>query len=386
MYKFFKYRLHPTVLQEELLDKHFNACRFVYNLALETKQYAYAIHNKNISCFDLHAQLPDLKKECPWLKEVASSSLQQSIINLDRAFTGFFKGVAKYPNFKSKHRGSQSFRNPHGNKIKIVDSKIFIPKFKKGISIVISRPYIGVVKSATVSKTPTGKYFVSLLCETGEPMPAKPPITEGLGIDLGLKDFIVTSDGEKVENPKHLRNSMARLKVLQRRSSRKKNGSANRKKANLKVALLHERITNQRKDFLHKLSTKLVSENQALFFEDLNVKGMLKNHKLAGAISDVSWSEFVRQCQYKAEWTGKNVLFTSRWFASSKTCNECGHHNEYLTLGDRHWECECGVIVDRDVNAAKNIKDYCIRNSGQGMPAEPLELPTLVGALKQEVD
>ena len=384
----YKYRLYPTTEQSIRIDKHIGACRFVYNLALETKNIAYTSAKKNLTAFDLMRQLTDLKKECEWLNEIDSQALQQPIHSLDAAFSRFFKGQSNFPRFKSKRDLNQSFKNPHGNRVKILDGFIMQPRFRDGIRIVQERQIVGQIKSTTISKTPTGKYFVSVLVETGKENPKLKAIKESttIGIDLGLKSFIVTSEGETVDNPKHLRNSMKRLKYLQRQLSKKKKGSSNRNKARQKVALCHEKITNQRKDFLHKLSTKLVSENQTLCFEDLNITGMMKNHKLAGAIQDVGWGMFVEMCKYKAEWNGKNILQIGRFEPSSKMCGNCGSTNHHLKLSDREWTCEnCNTTHDRDVNAANNIKSFALKQYRGGVRrGKPVELPMLVGAVKRE--
>ncbi len=384
-----KYRIYPNKVQAELINKHIGACRFVFNLALETKNYAYASHRKKLTCFDLMNQLPDLKKECEWLNEIDSQALQQSVINLDKAFTAFFKGHAAFPNFKSKKKGIQSFRNPHGNHVEVKEGKLYQPKFKDGIKIVIDRQFTGDIKSTTISRTPTGKYFVSILTDNHKELPKKKPIKEStsVGIDLGLTHFIITSEGVKVDNPKHLRKSMLHLKYLQRQASKKVNGSKNRKKANLKVALCHEKITNQRKDFLHKLSNEITNQFDTLCFEDLNITGMTKNHKLAGAIADVSWGEFVRQVEYKSEWKGKTILKIPTFEPSTKLCHVCGAVNHTLTLKDREWVCaNCETVHDRDINAAKVIKQYCINNSGGGLhlPKRGEQPKTLVGVLNHE--
>lgn len=389
MLKAYKYRLYPTEAQATLINKNIGACRFVYNLALETKNMAYASHGKNLSCFELMGQLPELKKECEWLKEVDSQSLQQSVIDLDKAFTSFFKGTTKFPKYKGKHRGAQTFRHPHGDRVKIEGGKVFQPKFQDGIRVVQDRPTEGEIRSTTISRTSTGKYYISVLCETGETVPTPKRVKENsaIGIDLGLRHFLVTSNSDKVENPRHLKAATSKLKYLQRQASKKKKGSNNRKKANYKVAIQHEKITNKRKDFLHKLSSKLVSENQTLCFEDLNVKGMVKNHNLARSISDVSWTMFVDMCKYKSDWYGKNFLQIGRFEPSSKMCSGCGSTNRNLTLTDRTWTCQtCGANHDRDINAAINIKRYALKDYRGGVRREkPAELPTLAGALKQEL-
>jgi putative transposase len=389
MLKGYKYRILPNKVQIELINKHIGACRFVYNLALETKNYAYATHRKNLSCFDLNNQLPELKKECEWLKEIDSQALQQSITNLDKAFTQFFHSFAKFPNFKSKHSNHQSFRNPHGSKVKIENNKIFLPKFTEGIKFIQDRIFEGEIKSSTISRTPTGKYFVSILVDNHKELPKKKPVNEqtAIGIDLGIKSFMVTSNGLKIDNPKYLRKALLHLKYLQRQVSRKVKGSTKRKKAIYKLALQHEKISNQRSDFLHKLSSKLISENQTLCFEDLNISGMIKNHKLAQAISDVGWGIFVDMCKYKAEWNGNNILQIPTFEPSTKICHVCGATIQTLTLADREWNCpNCLSKHDRDINAAINIKNYCLNKIAEGYSVKKSgKLPTLKGALKRKV-
>lgn len=381
MIKSFQYRIYPNASQEELINRHIGSSRFVYNLALETKTMAYAGNQVNLSCFDLINQLPDLKKECTWLKEINSQSLQAPIRNLDNAFTRFYKGQGNFPKYKSKRKGNQSFHIPQNV---IVDSgKLIIPKFKEGIDIVLHRETKGVIKSATISRTPTGKYFVSILCDTGEDCKPKVNIKKEttIGIDLGIKDFLITSDGEVSDNPKYLRKAESRLKYVQRKYSKHKG-----KRTKNKLAKLHEKAANQRRDFLHKESFKLVSENQTICIEDLNVKGMLKNHCLAKSISDVGWSIFTTMLEYKCEWYGVNLLKIGRFEASSKTCSNCGTVNKELTLKDRDWTCKgCGTHHDRDINAAMNIKNFALRNYVSGTDTKTRnELPTLVGVLTSE--
>ena len=384
MYKARKYRIYPTNSQKELIHKHCGSVRFLYNLALETKTTAYLGNRVNLSRYDLQKQVVDLKKELPWLKETNSQSLQSALINLDEAYKKFFKG-AGFPKFKKKTNGG-SFAVPQN--VIVENDLLIIPKFKEGIKIVLHRTINGTIKSATISVTPTGKYFVSILCDTKEEIPTKAPIEENttIGVDLGIKDFLTTSDGEVVDNPKYLKNNIDRLKVLQRRASKKKKGSSNRRKANKRVALLHEKITNQRQDFLHKVSTKLIRENQTIALETLGISNMIKNHNLAQAISDVSWSEFNRMIEYKAEWYGVNVLRIGRFAPSSKTC-ECGTINKDLKLSDRVWECNsCGQVNERDLLAARNIKKFALykEKSGQELSVEPVEMSALVESMKQE--
>lgn len=357
MLKSFRYKLYPTFEQSVLLNKHIGSSRFVYNLALETKQMAWAGSRVNLNCFDLIKQLPDLKKECEWLKEINSQSLQQPIRNLDNAFTRFFKGQGNFPKFKKKSNGG-SFNVPQN--VSLENGKLIIPKFKKGIDIVLHRPIKGEIRQATISKTPTGKYFVSILCDTKEVTKPKATIEENtsVGIDLGIKTFLVTSDGECFDNPKFLRSTLSKLKYIQRKFSKNKG-----KQTKNKLAKLHEKVASQRKDFLHKTSSELIKNHDTICVEDLNIKGMLGNHKLALSISDCGWSMFLTMLEYKAEWYGKNILKIGRFEPSSKLCSCCGSINKELTLKDREWTCKnCCSVLDRDVNASINIKNFALKN------------------------
>lgn len=364
MYKSYKYRIYPTQRQKDLMSHHFGCCRFVYNVALETKKCAYNGSKINLSRYDLQSQLVDLKKYLPWLKRCNSQSLQYELLLLDDAYVRFFKG-GSFPKFKSKNN-KQSFTAFQN--VKVNNGRLFMPKFREGVKIILHRNYHGYIKRATITKTTTGKYFVSLMCLVDKSNPSKKDVEDynTLGIDLGLKHFAVTSDGEVIENPRFLKNSISRLKVLQRRASRKQKGSNNRKKANRRVALMHEKIRNQRRDFLHKLSSRLVSENQTICLEDLAVKNMMKNRILSQSISDVGWREFRRMLEYKSDWYGTNVIIIDRFAPSSKTC-ECGFVNKDLKLSDRLWECDsCGRINDRDILAANNIKKFGIEKYRAG--------------------
>src|SRR5690554_871807 len=380
MFKAFKYRIYPTNSQKELIVKHIGSSRFVYNLALETKIAAYIGSKHNYSAFDLIKQLPELKKELPWLKEVNAQSLQQSVHNMDIAFKKFFKG-AGFPKFKSKHKGKQSFLIPQNVFVK--NNLLIVPKFKEGIKMSLHRPTQGIIKSATISVTSTGKYFVSILCDIKEEMSTKAPIEENttIGIDLGIKDFAITSEGEVFENPKYLRKAQSKLKYVQRKYSKHKG-----KRTKKKLAKLHEDVANKRKDFLHKVSTQLIRENQTICLETLAVKNMVKNHNLAQAITDVSWSTFVTMLEYKADWYGKNILRIGRFAPSSKTCSNCGTINKELTLKDREWACKgCNSVLDRDVNAAINIKSFALKNILSGTESKNQdELLTLVKVLTPE--
>lgn len=380
MFKAHKYRISPTNSQKELIHKHIGSVRFLYNLALETKTTAYLSNKTILSRYDLQKQVVDLKKECVWLKEVNSQSLQVALLNLDAAYSKFFKG-AGFPKFKKKTNGG-SFSIPQN--VLVDGNKLVIPKFKEGIDIVLHREIKGTIKSATISVTPTGKYFVSILIDTNTEIPIKAPITESttIGIDLGIKNFAITSDGEVFENPKNLRKAQSKLKYLQRKYSKNKG-----KRTKQRLALLHEKVVNKRKDFLHKVSTKLIRENQTIALEDLAVKNMMKNHNLAQAISDVSWSTFVTMLEYKADWYGKNILRIGRFAPSSKTCSCCGYINKELTLKDRSWTCpKCSSVLDRDVNASINIKSFALKNnlSAEYTLKNQDELLTLVKVLTPE--
>lgn len=381
MLKAYKYRIIPNNRQSALINKHIGSVRFLYNLALETKQIAYASKQNNLSRYDLQKQLVDLKNDCEWLKEINSQSLQVALMNLEAAYLRFFKGQNSFPKFKKKSNGG-SFNIPQN--VILEDNKLIIPKFKEGIDIVLHRPIKGEIRQATISKTPTGKYFVSILCETREVVKAKEKIKENttVGIDLGIKNFIVSSDGKEFDNPKFLRKAQSKLKYVQRKYSKHKG-----KRTKQKLAILHEKVSNQRKDFLHKVSSELIRDNQSLAIETLQVSNMIKNHKLAQSISDAGWGMFVTMLEYKAEWYGKNILKIGTFEPSSKTCSYCGSTNKELQLKDREWTCNsCGTLLSRDVNAAINIKFFALKNylSGEHTLKNRNELSTMVEVLTSE--
>jgi len=363
MLKAFRYRMYPDEEQRKMFLKHLGACRFVYNLSLEQKIKAYETDKKTLTHFDLNKMLPELKSENDWLKEVNSQSLQQTNKNLDSAFKRFFREKKGFPKFKSRKNPVQSFSVPQHYKVDFDNNYIKLPKIGL-VKTKFSRTFEGILKTATVSMTTTGKFFISILVDDGKEIPKKDPFGYAMtiGIDVGIKHFATLSDSIKIDNPKFLKSSLQRLKTLQRRLSRKKKGSNNRDKTRQKVALLNEHITNQRKDFLHKLTTKLVRENQAIAVETLNVAGMMKNHHLAQAIGDVSWYEFFRQLEYKCDRYGKTMLRIGRFEPSSKICSVCGQINHNLKLSDREWTCiGCGAFHDRDVNASINIKKFALQ-------------------------
>ncbi len=365
-YRAYRYRLYPNEEQKVLIAKHLGSCRFIYNYALDKKVRAYQTDKTNLSRFDIQADLPNMKKseEYCWLKEVNSLSLQASLANLDSAYTKFFREHKGFPRFKSKKDSKQSFSIPQNTRVDFENGRIFIPKFKGGIKTKFHRTFEGIVKSSTISRTATGKYFVSILVEVNEPDVPMKPICENktVGIDLGIKTFAVLSDGTEIPNPKHLKQSLDKVKKLQRSLSHKNKGSKNRDKARRKLALAHEQVTNRRNDFLHKVTSYLVNNYDTICLEDLNVKGMVKNHHLAQALEDIAMGTFNTLLEYKAKERGVNILRIGRFEPSSKMCT-CGYINHNLTLATREWICpKCGSIHDRDLLAANNIKRFAFRN------------------------
>lgn len=367
MLKAYKYAILPTEEQKQQLAKFFGSCRFVYNLGLETKLQAWTTARKHLTCIDLANQMKELKDtEAEWLHECPSQTLQMALRNLDNAYTQFFKGGG-FPKFKSKHR-RQSIQFPQGVKTDFENSSIFLPKLKN-VTCIFHRQFKGEIKTVTVSKTSTGKYFVSILVENQKQLPKKKPVREktAIGIDMGVKTFATLSDGTTFDNPKHLRNNLSRLRVEQRKLSRKfkrgaKEQSKSYQKQKLIVAKLHEHIKNQREDYLHKASTQIIRSFDTVCLEDLNIKGMMQNEKLALAIGEVGWHKFKTMLEYKAEWYGKNILYIGRFQPSSKLCNTCGNIFKELSLKDRSWTCQsCGTHHERDENAAKNIKSFGLR-------------------------
>ena len=365
MLKAYKYRLYPSKDQEEIINIHFGACRFVYNWALETKMKRYEVDKNHISRFELQDILVrEIKPNNEWLKKANSQALLSALVNLETAFTKFFREKTGFPNFKSKKNPVQSFQIPQHYKVNFDKNIVKLPKIGE-VEAVLHRTFEGKTKTATVSRTSTGKYFISVLVDDGKDLPEKETFTEQntVGVDVGIKDFAVLSNGEKIDNPKYLKKSFKRLKVVSKQLSRKKKGSKNRGKAKKRLAKIHEKVTNQRKDFQHKVSLKLISENQAIAIETLKVKNMVKNHCLAQAISDASWSSFIEKMEYKAEWYGKTILRIGQFEPSTKICNVCGYHNKDITLKIREWECpKCKTFHDRDVNAAINIKKFALQD------------------------
>lgn len=350
----YKYRVYPTDEQKQVLARTFGCDRFVYNWALRQKTDAYYQQQCRLSYKDLSAMLPRLKQQYPWLTDVSSVPLQQALRHLERAFLNFFDGRANYPTFKTKrHRQSATYTS---NAFKWDGTQLTLAKMTEPLTIRWSRPLPDgtIPSSVIVTKDGADRYFVSLLIE--EDIKHLEPVEPSIGADLGLKEFVTLSTGETVGNPHFFHKDEKKLAKAQRRHAKKQKGSKNRSKARQKVARIHARIADRRSGFLHQLSTRLIRENQTICVESLHVKNMVKNHSLAKAISDVGWSEFVSQLEYKAAWYGRNLVKIDKWYPSSKRCFDCGHILESLGLDVRVWICpECGIVHDRDINAAKNI-------------------------------
>ena len=353
MLKSYKYKIKPNEEQKVLLNKHFGSIRFVYNYFLNERKFEYENNKQTLNYNDNSAALTKLKKQddFKWLKEINSQSLQHSLKSLDDAYNSFFKKRTGFPKFKSKHT-KNSFKVPQF--VKVIDSKLIIPKIKDPIKIIQDRKFKGEIRQCTLSKTPTNEFFVSILVETDHKKFEK--TGNQVGIDLGIKDFVITSDGYKYKNNRYTKTYAKKLKENQKKLSKKVRGSINYNKQKLKVATIHKKITNSRMDNLHKVSTELVKKYDTIFLEDLNIKGMIKNNKLAKHISDASWGKLISMLEYKANWNDKEIIKIDRFFPSSKQCSCCGWVNQNLDLSIREWTCpSCKTNLDRDLNASKNI-------------------------------
>ena len=357
MLKAYKYRIYPNEEQINYLQKTFGCTRFIYNQMLADRIKSYE-ENKDLDIKIIKYPTPaQYKKEYEWLKEVDSLALANAQMNLDKAYKNFFRDKSVgFPKFKSKKDNHKSYTtNNQNGTIYIENNRIKIPKLKSMIKIKQHREFVGLIKSCTISQNPSGKYYIAMLVDTENIQ--LPKLDTKVGIDLGIKEFAITSDGEMFSNPKWLNKSEKRLRKLQKDLSRKQKGSNNRRKDRLKVAKLHEKISNQRKDYLHKISHYIISENQVIVIEDLKVSNMIKNHKLAKSIADVSWSEFRRQLEYKSEWYGRELIIAPSNYASSQLCSNCGNKSSQTKdLSCRTYICPvCGMEMDRDINASKNL-------------------------------
>lgn len=350
----YKFRIYPNDKQKELIEKTFGCCRFVYNQILDEKINLYQSENRSLSYYDTCKLLPSLKQEFDWLKEVDATALQGSLFNLDKAYKNFFEKRSNFPKFKSKKNEKFCYTTRQVGSIKLFDKHIQLSKLGK-VRCKFSKQVEGKILSVTVRKFPSNKYYVFILVEKDD-FPQLEPTGSVIGLDLGIKDFCITSDGIKYDNRHFLKNLEIKLAREQRRLSRKSRGSKNYEKQRVKVAKIYEKIASQRNDLLQKLSTNLIREYDIICLETLKVKNMLKNHKLTKSISDCSWSSFVNMLQYKADWYGKLISKIDTFYPSSKTCNCCGFKLENITLDVREWTCpHCGTVHDRDINAANNI-------------------------------
>jgi len=370
IHRTYKFELLPNEEQKTLLDKHFGCVRYIYNHFLNERKEQYQSDKKTDNYYGQAKTLTELKKkeDTIWLKEVNSQTLQFALRSLDTAYVNFFRGNAKFPRFKSR-KNKNTFTVPQHTKV--VDGRIFLPKFKGGIKVNIHREIKGEVGKFTISKTPTGQYFVSILTE--QEYNSKKKTGKSVGIDLGLKDFAITSDGIKYKNNRYTKRYARKLKKAQQYLSRKQKGSNGFEKQKLKVAKIHEKITNTRQDTLHKVSNDIVSNYDIICLEDLNIKGMIKNRKLSKHIADASWGTFVRFVEYKANWNDKTVIKINRWYPSSKTCNVCGYINQDLNLSDREWTCKNGHKLDRDLNASQNILKEGLKIYGEELAITKVE-------------
>lgn len=371
----YRFRFYPTSAQEQILAQTFGCARFAYNWALRLRSDAWLQRQERVGYHETSAALTALKKtpEHVWLNDVSSVPVQQALRHLQAAFSNFFAKRAKYPAFKRKD-GPQSAEYTT-SAFRWDGETLRLAKMDEALNIRWSRavPKAAVLTTVTVSRDSAGRYFVALLCD--DAVAAKPEVTGNVGIDLGLSHFAILSTGEKIGSPRTFRQNEARLAKWQRRLKNKMLGSKNRAKVKRKVARVHAHITDARRDFLHKLSTRLVNENQVIAVETLSVKNMLRNRSLAKSISDAGWSEFVRQLEYKSQWAGRTLVGIDRWYPSTKTCSTCGHVQGKMPLSVREWTCpECETHHDRDVNAARNVLAAGLAASAHGEAVSPVLL------------
>ena len=367
MYSAYKFRVYPTNEQQVALAKSFGCCRWFWNYSLNLCQETYKVSGKSLSRGAIQGLLPALKKEYPWLTDAYSQCLQYVALNLSCAYKNFFELRAGFPKFKSKH-GRQSISYP--SNVKLDGDYIKLPGKIGKVYCKQDRKFDGPLKTVTVSQNPDGKYYASILVDDKKEMPLASASGKVIGIDLGLAHFCITSDGSKFDNPRHTKKHARNLKKKQQSLSRKQKGSNSRRSARKLVAKIYSRISRVREDFLHKLSRKIVNENQVIAVENLNVKGMVRNHNLASAISDCGWGQFCTILKYKSEWAGKVYLEVDRFFASSKTCHVCLNKVDSLGLDVRSWTCnKCQAHHDRDINAAINIKNEALRILALGTSA-----------------
>lgn len=362
--KTYKFRLYPNKEQEKMLANYFGSVRFVYNHFLAKRKEQYEQTRKSSNYYEQAKELTAMKKTevYSWLKEINSQTLQHALRHLETAYVNFFKGRTRFPRFHSKKHGD-SFAVPQH--FKVEGNRIFIPKFKGGIRFAKSQDVQGELRNMTVSVTPGGKYYVCIMAQVEVGDLEKTNLS--VGIDLGLKDFVITSNGDRYSSNKFIKKYSKKLATMQKHLSRKKKGSGSWNRLRIKVARLQEKILSCRKDKLHKISIDLIRRYDVVCCEDLNVKGMVRNRHLAKSVSDASWSTFVTMLEYKAKWYGKTLVRIGRFYPSSKTCHYCGHVKEDLSLSDRYYTCpNCGELIDRDLNAAKNILDEGLRNISAG--------------------
>ncbi len=394
MHGTFRFRLYPNQVQRDRIRKNIDACRFVYKWALESTKNAYETDGTNLSWYDLNNRLVKLKRDHPFLKDAYSQSLQQAVKRLHQAFQHFFRRLTKgetqpgYPKFKRRKAHRQSFDVPQFFNVDFTARFVRIPKIGQ-IKTIFHRQFSGKPRTCTIGSTSTGKFFISIVFEDGKNPHPKQQMTSQttIGIDLGLTTYVTLSTGEKVGSPRLLQNALRRLQCLHRRLSKKSRGSRNREKARQRLASCYERIANRRRDFQHKLSARLIRENQAIIVESLNVFGMMRNRQLAKSIADAAWSKFLKMLRYKAKWYGVTLIAVGRFTPTSKQCHVCGYIKDTLSLSDRVWTCPaCGVSLERDLNAAKNIRMMGLRFliTPREPRVGPVELSALAEASKQE--